>query len=206
MAPRKLPLVLFHEWIPNQGREDLKQHLSQLIRKEERDKSNPRIKRGHLCGISIWSRTLPPRELDAGRDGAGSQPILSRGLPCPKIERKCGRRKGTSPASSRKLCLVGAAYSLGQCSKHESVTPPSLEPMLSNRLRLGKRGRATCRKTCTCGSGRVPRSTVLICVGPRNLSEIVMVQKQIWSDIPLFPVLVMFFISRLAETNCYEKT
>ncbi|BFG46488.1 NADH dehydrogenase subunit 1 (mitochondrion) [Prunus speciosa] len=43
--------------------------------------------------------------------------------------------------------------------------------------------------------------TVLICVGPRNSSEIVMAQKQIWSGIPLFPVLVMFFISRLAETN-----
>ena len=28
-----------------------------------------------------------------------------------------------------------------------------------------------------------------------------MAQKQIWSGIPLFPVLVMFFISRLAETN-----
>lgn len=28
-----------------------------------------------------------------------------------------------------------------------------------------------------------------------------MAQKQIWSGIPLFPVLVMFFISCLAETN-----
>nr|YP_010274243.1 NADH dehydrogenase subunit 1 [Calystegia soldanella]UJP67880.1 NADH dehydrogenase subunit 1 [Calystegia soldanella] len=43
--------------------------------------------------------------------------------------------------------------------------------------------------------------TVIICVGSRNSSEIVMAQKQIWSGIPLFPVLVMFFISRLAETN-----
>nr|UTM92101.1 NADH dehydrogenase subunit 1 [Dendrobium amplum] len=43
--------------------------------------------------------------------------------------------------------------------------------------------------------------TVLICVGPCNSSEIVMAQKQIWSGIPLFPVFVMFFISRLAETN-----
>ncbi|KAK9082527.1 hypothetical protein Syun_031831 [Stephania yunnanensis] len=73
--------------------------------------------------------------------------------------------------------------------------------MLSHRRRLGKHGRATCRETCTCGSGRGPRYTVLICVGPRNSSEIVMAQKQIWSGIPLFPVLVMFFISRLAETN-----
>jgi NADH:ubiquinone oxidoreductase subunit H len=43
--------------------------------------------------------------------------------------------------------------------------------------------------------------TVLICVGSCNLSEIVMAQKQIWSGIPLFPVLVMFFIPCLAETN-----
>ncbi|CAL9247645.1 unnamed protein product [Arabidopsis halleri] len=35
----------------------------------------------------------------------------------------------------------------------------------------------------------------------RTSSEIVMAQKQIWSGIPLFPVLVMFLISRLAETN-----
>ncbi|MFS8011369.1 putative NADH:ubiquinone reductase (H(+)-translocating) [Helianthus anomalus] len=34
-----------------------------------------------------------------------------------------------------------------------------------------------------------------------NSSEIVMAQKQIWSSIPLFPVLVMFFIYCLAETN-----
>jgi len=33
------------------------------------------------------------------------------------------------------------------------------------------------------------------------LSEIVIAQKQIWSGIPLFPVLVMFLISCLAETN-----
>jgi len=72
-----------------------------------------------------------------------------------------------------------------------------------NRRQSGieKHGRATCRETCTCGSGRGPRYTVLICVGPRNSSEIVMAQKQIWSGIPLFPVLVMFFISCLAETN-----
>ncbi|KAI3664406.1 hypothetical protein L1987_89844 [Smallanthus sonchifolius] len=40
-----------------------------------------------------------------------------------------------------------------------------------------------------------------VAAGPRNSSEIVMAQKQIWSGIPLFPVLVMFFISCLAETN-----
>ncbi|KAL9426596.1 hypothetical protein AB3S75_033392 [Citrus x aurantiifolia] len=67
--------------------------------------------------------------------------------------------------------------------------------------RLGKHGRATCRETCTCGSGRGPRYIVLICVGSCNLSEIVMAQKHIWFGISLFPVLVMFFISCLAETN-----
>ncbi|KAK1258637.1 NADH-ubiquinone oxidoreductase chain 1 [Acorus gramineus] len=36
---------------------------------------------------------------------------------------------------------------------------------------------------------------------PCNSSEIVIAQKQIWSGIPLFPVLVMFFIPCLAETN-----
>ncbi|KAI3776138.1 hypothetical protein L1987_45902 [Smallanthus sonchifolius] len=40
-----------------------------------------------------------------------------------------------------------------------------------------------------------------VAAGPRNSSEIVMAQKQIWSGIPLFPVLVSFFISCLAETN-----
>nr|WRK84405.2 Nad1 [Phylloglossum drummondii] len=43
--------------------------------------------------------------------------------------------------------------------------------------------------------------TVLICVGSCNFSEIVIAQKQIWFGIPLFPVLIMFFISCLAETN-----
>ncbi|KAK8935394.1 NADH-ubiquinone oxidoreductase chain 1 [Platanthera zijinensis] len=50
-------------------------------------------------------------------------------------------------------------------------------------------------------AGDPARYTVLICVGPCNSSEIVMAQKQIWSGIPLFPVFVMFFLSRLAETN-----
>nr|YP_009307442.1 NADH dehydrogenase subunit 1 [Plenogemma phyllantha]AOR82170.1 NADH dehydrogenase subunit 1 [Plenogemma phyllantha] len=43
--------------------------------------------------------------------------------------------------------------------------------------------------------------TVLICVGSRNFSEIVIAQKQIWFAVPLFPVFIMFFISCLAETN-----
>ncbi|KAL2942932.1 NADH-ubiquinone oxidoreductase chain 1 [Bienertia sinuspersici] len=40
--------------------------------------------------------------------------------------------------------------------------------MLSHRQCLGKYGRATCREICTCGSGRGPWYTVLICIGPRN--------------------------------------
>jgi NADH-quinone oxidoreductase subunit H len=43
--------------------------------------------------------------------------------------------------------------------------------------------------------------TVLLCVGSLNLTEIVLAQKKIWFCIPLFPVLIMFFISCLAETN-----
>jgi len=43
--------------------------------------------------------------------------------------------------------------------------------------------------------------TVLLCVGSLNLSEIVLAQKDMWYGVPLFPLLVMFFISCLAETN-----
>jgi NADH-quinone oxidoreductase subunit H len=43
--------------------------------------------------------------------------------------------------------------------------------------------------------------TILIYVGSCNFSEIVIVQKQIWFDIPLFPVFIMFFYSCLIETN-----
>jgi NADH-quinone oxidoreductase subunit H len=43
--------------------------------------------------------------------------------------------------------------------------------------------------------------TVLLCVGSLNLSEIVMAQKEIWFCIPLFPLLILFFVSCLAETN-----
>nr|UQV94651.1 NADH dehydrogenase subunit 1 [Haplopteris ensiformis]UQV94665.1 NADH dehydrogenase subunit 1 [Haplopteris ensiformis]UQV94675.1 NADH dehydrogenase subunit 1 [Haplopteris ensiformis]UQV94680.1 NADH dehydrogenase subunit 1 [Haplopteris ensiformis]UQV94696.1 NADH dehydrogenase subunit 1 [Haplopteris ensiformis] len=43
--------------------------------------------------------------------------------------------------------------------------------------------------------------TALICVGSCNFSEIVVAQEQIWFCIPLFPVLILFFISCLAETN-----
>lgn len=43
--------------------------------------------------------------------------------------------------------------------------------------------------------------TVLLCVGSLNMSEIVMAQTHMWYGIPLFPLLVLFFISCLAETN-----
>jgi NADH-quinone oxidoreductase subunit H len=43
--------------------------------------------------------------------------------------------------------------------------------------------------------------TVLLCVGSLNISEIVMAQKRILFAIPLFPLLILFFISCLAETN-----
>nr|YP_009988327.1 NADH dehydrogenase subunit 1 [Gelidiella fanii]QNM39465.1 NADH dehydrogenase subunit 1 [Gelidiella fanii]QNM39488.1 NADH dehydrogenase subunit 1 [Gelidiella fanii] len=42
---------------------------------------------------------------------------------------------------------------------------------------------------------------VLLCVGSLNLTEIVLSQQHIWFGIPLFPVLLMFYISILAETN-----
>ncbi len=43
--------------------------------------------------------------------------------------------------------------------------------------------------------------TVLLCVGSLNMSEIVMAQANMWYGLPLFPLLVLFFISALAETN-----
>ena len=43
--------------------------------------------------------------------------------------------------------------------------------------------------------------TVLLCTGSLNLSEIVLAQTNIWFCIPLFPLLIMFFLSCLAETN-----
>lgn len=43
--------------------------------------------------------------------------------------------------------------------------------------------------------------TVLLCVGSLNLTEIVLAQQKVWFCVPLFPVLILFFISCLAETN-----
>ena len=43
--------------------------------------------------------------------------------------------------------------------------------------------------------------TVLLCAGSLNLSEIVYAQEDVWYALPLYPLLVLFFISCLAETN-----
>ena len=43
--------------------------------------------------------------------------------------------------------------------------------------------------------------TVLLCVGSLNLSAVVEAQQQVWFCVPLFPILILFFISCLAETN-----
>jgi NADH-quinone oxidoreductase subunit H len=43
--------------------------------------------------------------------------------------------------------------------------------------------------------------TVLLCVGSLNLNDIIDAQKEIWFVVPLFPLLILFFISCLAETN-----
>ena len=42
---------------------------------------------------------------------------------------------------------------------------------------------------------------VLLCTGSLNFTEIVLAQQTIWFAIPLFPALIMFYISILAETN-----
>lgn len=43
--------------------------------------------------------------------------------------------------------------------------------------------------------------TVLLCAGSLNLTEIVLAQEKVWFCVPLLPLLVLFFISCLAETN-----
>ena len=43
--------------------------------------------------------------------------------------------------------------------------------------------------------------TVLLCVGSLNLTDVVMAQQSVWFCVPLFPLLILFFISCLAETN-----
>lgn len=43
--------------------------------------------------------------------------------------------------------------------------------------------------------------TVLLCAGTLNLSTIVQAQQYVWYVVPLYPLLLLFFISCLAETN-----
>jgi NADH-quinone oxidoreductase subunit H len=43
--------------------------------------------------------------------------------------------------------------------------------------------------------------TVLLCAGTLNLSEIVLADRPIWMQVLLFPMLIVFLISILAETN-----
>ena len=43
--------------------------------------------------------------------------------------------------------------------------------------------------------------TVLLCVGSLNLSAMVLAQQSVWFCVPLFPLLILFFVSCLAETN-----
>lgn len=43
--------------------------------------------------------------------------------------------------------------------------------------------------------------TVLVCAGSLRLSDVVLAQQGLWFAVPLLPMLVVFFISALAETN-----
>ena len=43
--------------------------------------------------------------------------------------------------------------------------------------------------------------SVLLSAGSLNLTEIVLAQKNLWYFIPHFPMMIIFFISTLAETN-----
>jgi NADH-quinone oxidoreductase subunit H len=43
--------------------------------------------------------------------------------------------------------------------------------------------------------------SILLCVGSINLTKIVLFQSYIWFVFALFPILILFFISALAETN-----
>ena len=43
--------------------------------------------------------------------------------------------------------------------------------------------------------------SILISAGSLNLSEIILAQKKLWFFIPHFPMMIIFFISTLAETN-----
>ena len=43
--------------------------------------------------------------------------------------------------------------------------------------------------------------TILLCVGSLNLSGVVLAQQGVWFCVPLFPLLILFFVTCLAETN-----
>lgn len=43
--------------------------------------------------------------------------------------------------------------------------------------------------------------TIAVCTESLNLTEIIIKQESVWYAIPLFPILILFFISALAETN-----
>jgi NADH-quinone oxidoreductase subunit H len=43
--------------------------------------------------------------------------------------------------------------------------------------------------------------TVLLCVGTLNLHDVVTAPRPVWEQVLLFPMLIVFFISALAETN-----
>lgn len=43
--------------------------------------------------------------------------------------------------------------------------------------------------------------SVVLCAGSLNLTKIVAAQNTIWFFFPLFPAIIMFFVSILAETN-----
>ena len=42
---------------------------------------------------------------------------------------------------------------------------------------------------------------ILVCAGSLNFTQIVLAQQSIWYAVPLFPILILFYISILAETN-----
>jgi NADH-quinone oxidoreductase subunit H len=44
-------------------------------------------------------------------------------------------------------------------------------------------------------------TSVVLCVGSLNLTDIILAQKNHWFALPMFPMFILFFISGLAETN-----
>ncbi|KAI3664454.1 hypothetical protein L1987_89790 [Smallanthus sonchifolius] len=124
------------------------------------------------------------RVLDPRRKSLGCSPNPTR-------ERTGGNRSmGECPRPRRKahfeLWVIGRAALSDQGPGHKG--PSTIQVMARSASYLERGAEILSMGSC-------------VAAGPRNSSEIVMAQKQIWSGIPLFPVLVMFFISCLAETN-----